>query len=252
MASVKTLGLWLLVLVAEVGCGAIARDMAKQGTEGALETIQEQKAQKTPEEQATDDAVARRNAEQAARGMLDAVTQPERPPSAPLAASPEVPPPGSLPGPGSALTGPGIGGSGSFSSSLATQVARGLTAELGRQLGPDGSGPLGRSLSATAGRMAGSMVEQSRDELGSVFPECEGLQGAQAVDCRDATLGRLGGAFSQGVAGGLMRSFQPWLLALTFVGGLLVGLLLFLSFSVARLRRESSVRQELLRERRHA
>ncbi|RKG77559.1 hypothetical protein D7W79_14940, partial [Corallococcus exercitus] len=234
------------------GCGAIARDMAKQGTEGALESIHEQKQEKTAEDQATDDAVVRHEAEQAARGMLDAVTRPETPPTAPA----DAPPGGAVAnapgGPGVGLPGgAGTGGSGfgTYSSTLASQVARGLSAELERQLGPEGEGPLGQSLSATAGRMATTMVEQSRQELGSVLPECEGRQGAEAVACRDAALTRLGGAFSQGVAGGLVRSFQPWLLGLAFGGGLLVGMLVFLSLSVARLRREV---EPLRQERRHA
>ncbi|MBN8233429.1 hypothetical protein JYK02_38515 [Corallococcus macrosporus] len=136
MRHVKVLGVWMLVLLGGSGCGAIARDMAKQGTEGALESIQEQKNQKSAEDQATDDAVARRNAEQVARGMMDAVTQPERP--AATAAGPEgVPPSG--PGPNAPLPAPlaslapGTGGSGaSFSSALASQVAKGLSTELER------------------------------------------------------------------------------------------------------------------------
>jgi hypothetical protein len=259
MGNAKAMGLGLLMLVGATGCGAIARDLAKQGTKGALESIQEEKEQRTPEDQATNDAVARRNSEQVARGMLDAILNPEGSPSAPLAASPGGSRPGSPAGSGpGGLTAntpvaPGTGGSSSFSSRLATQVARGLTAELGRQLGPDGSGPLGQSLSATAGRMAGTMVEQSRNELGAVFPECGGLEGAQALRCRDAALGRLGGAFSEGIAGGLVRAFRPWLLVLSFAGGLLVGLLLFLSLSVAKLRRESTAaREDPQRQRRHA
>lgn len=255
-AKVMRLGLGLLMLVGSAGCGAIARDVAKQGTEGALESIQAEKEQRTAEDQATIDAVARRNSEQVARGMMDAVVKKDAPATVPLAATPGEGGPGGLAAnaPVTAPMAPGTGGSGSFSSMLAAQVARGLTAELGRQLGPDGSGPLGQSLSATAGRMAGTMVEQSKSELGAVFPECGGLEGAQALSCRDAALGRLGGAFSQGIAGGLIRAFQPWLLALTFAGGLLVGLLLFLSLSVAKLRRESSgaARGDPLRQQRHA
>lgn len=242
--NAKALGLAVLVLMGGTGCGAIARDVAKQGTEGALESIHKPK---TPEDQATDDAVARHEAEQVARGMLDVVTRPETPPTAPG----DAPPGGPVArAPASASGGAGTGGSGfgTYSSTLASQVARGLSAELERQLGPEGEGPLGQSLSVTAGRMATTMVEQSRQELGSVFPECEGRQGAEAEACRDAALTRLGGAFSQGVAGGLVRSLQPWLLGLAFGGGLLVGMLVFLSLSVARLRREV----EPLRQRRQA
>ncbi|NOK16205.1 hypothetical protein [Corallococcus carmarthensis] len=252
MRDVKAVGLAMLVLMGGGGCGAIARDMAKQGTEGALESIQEQKTRMTAEEQAREDAVVRHEAEQVGRGMLDAVTRPETPPTAPG----DVPPGGPVAQTqggalGTASGGAGIGGSGmmgTYSSTLASQVAKGLSAELERQLGPEGEGPLGQSLSATAGRMATRLVEQSRQELGSVFPECEGRQGAEAVACRDAALTRWGGAFSQGVAGGLVRSFQPWLLGMAFGGGLLVGMLVFLSLSVARLRREA----EPLRQRRHA
>ncbi|RKH89912.1 hypothetical protein D7Y21_08800 [Corallococcus sp. AB045] len=251
MRDVKAVGLAMLVLLGSTGCGAIAHDVAKQGTEGALESIQEHEAEKTAEEQATDDALARREAEQAARGMLDAVTRPETPPTAPgdpPSGGPVAEVPGGVLGHASGGTGTGGSGFETYSSTMASQVAKGLSAELERQLGPEGEGPLGQSLSATAGRMATTMVEQSRQELGSVFPECEGRQGAEAVACRDAALTRLGGAFSQGVAGGLVRSFQPWLLGLAFGGGLLVGMLVFLGLSVARLRREV----EPLRERRHA
>ncbi|NOK11229.1 hypothetical protein [Corallococcus exercitus] len=252
MRDVRAVGLAMLVLMGGGGCSAIARDMAKQGTEGALESIQEQEKQKTAEEQTAADSVARHDAEQVARGMLDAFTRPETPPTAPGAVPPGGPVANAPGGPGAGLPeGAGTGGSGSrtYSSTLASQVARGMSAELERQLGPEGEGPLGQSLSATAGRMATTLVEQSRQELGSVFPECEGRQGAEAVACRDASLTRLGGAFSQGVAGGLVRSFQPWLLGLAFGGGLLVGMLVFLGLSVARLRREL---EPLRQQRRHA
>jgi len=238
MSRKNILVLCVIVLGSGVtGCATVARQMAEEGTEGALEAIREEEQQRSVEAQAKVEELARRNAEQLARGMMDAVTRPE----------------GAGAGPSSGTGGSGLGGEArSLSSSVASEMARGLSAELERQLGPDGSGPLARSLSATAGQMAASMVQQSRGELGSLFPECGGLQGEQARTRRDAQLARWGESFSKGVAGGLVQAFQPWLLLLTFAGGLLVGLLVFLSLSVARANREAGGRTFFSRQQRHA
>jgi hypothetical protein len=135
---------------------------------------------------------------------------------------------------------------------LASQVVRAFSAELERQLGPDGTGPLAQSLSATAREVASSVVQQSRNELGTLFPECGGLQGEEARACRDTQLARLGSSFSRGAAEGMVQAFRPWLLLLTFAGGLIMGLLTFLAMSVARANRESSGGAGFLRQRRPA
>ncbi|ATB30846.1 hypothetical protein [Melittangium boletus] len=232
MSRTKLVGL-LVLWVGLPGCATVARQFGEHATMGAQEAMRAEKEQRQPEEQALDDALTRRESEQMARGLVDAFTRPESPFQPPASGG-----------------GPLVDAAGSSSSSLASEVARGLSTELGRQLGPDGTGPLGQSLSATAGRIASSMVQQSRDELGSLFPECGGLQGEQARACRDAQLASLGASFTRGATQGLVQAVRPWLLVFTFTGGLLVGLLVFLSISMVRANRESSRREVLFRQQR--
>jgi hypothetical protein len=232
MARKKLVELLALVCLSGVlACATVARHT----TEGALEAIREDKEQFAEET----NAASRRTAEEITRGALEGLSRPE--PGGAMAAS----------GTGGAGPGPGPGGRGPVPS-LASQITQAFSAELERQLGPEGTGPLARSLSATAGQVAVSVVQQSRDELGTLFPECGGLQGEEARACRDTRLAQLGASFSRGAAQGLVQAVRPWLLLLTFAGGLLVGLLLFLALSVARVPREPAPRTGLFRQRRPA
>lgn len=250
MLRTKWMGLFALVIAGTMpGCATIGH----RTTEGAQQAVLEDKADKTAEEQALDDALARRQAEQTARGFLDALTQPDSPsqsPSAMAAGQPPAPPGPGLGLGGSGLEGSGVGGSvvggsgqlNALGSALATRAARSFSAELERQLGADGTGPLSQSLSAAAGQIASSMVKQSRDELGSLFPECAALEGDAARACRDGQVARLGASFTHGATQGMLQALKPWLLVIAFGGGLLVGLLVFLSLSVVRLNRAAAER----------
>jgi len=225
----------LVWLSGVLSCATAARHIGESTAQGALEAIREDKEKFAQEE---DDA-SRRTASEITRGALEGLTYPEAPPP-------------TEPG-GGAMASTGTGGSGLGPvPSLASQVVRAFSAELERQLGPDGTGPLAQSLSATAGEVASSVVQQSRNELGTLFPECGGLQGEEARACRDTQLARLGSSFSRGAAEGMVQAFRPWLLLLTFAGGLIVGLLMFLAMSVARANRESSGGAGLFRQRRPA
>jgi hypothetical protein len=225
----------LVWLSGVLSCATVARNIGDSTTQGALEAIREDKEKFAQQEE----EASRRTAGEITRGALEGLIYPEAP-------SPTDPG-------GGARASTGTGGSGLGPvPSLASQVARAFSAELERQLGPDGTGPLAQSLSATAGQVASSVVQQSRDELGTLFPECGGLQGEEARACRDEQLARLGSSFSRGAAEGMVQAFRPWLLLLTFGGGLIVGLLMFLAMSMARANRESSGGVGLFRQRRPA
>jgi hypothetical protein len=230
MARKNLVGLFALVCLSNVlACATVARHT----TEGALEAIREEKDQFAQER----DAASRRTAGEITRGALEGLTEPGAG--------------GAVASTGTGGSGPGPGGLGPVPS-LASQVTRAFSAELERQLGPDGTGPLAQSLSATAGQVASSMIQQSRNELGTLFPECGGLQGKEARACRDTQVSQLGASFSRGAAQGLLQAVRPWLLLLTFAGGLIVGLLVFLAISVARANRESAGPAGLFRQRRPA
>lgn len=246
--SRKSLVGLLVVWAVLPGCTSVAYRVGESATKGAQDAMRAEKERRAPEEQALDDALARRQSEQMARGFADALTRAEAPFQPPgdealVAAAPGAP---------EALRGVGGSGLGTTSSALASEIVRGLSAELERQLGSGGEGPLGQSLSATAGRVASTMVQQSRDELGALFPECGGLQGAEARACRDAQVARLGESFTRGATLGVVQALRPWLLVLTFAGGLLVGLLVFLSVSMVRANRDSGRRAGAPREQRLA
>ncbi len=222
LVLVQVLGGW--------GCGALVRST----TRNALEVVREDK---NAHQQEADDA-AQQTAGQVTRGALDAMTGRARAPG------------------GGGGAGEGPGGSGLAPRGpmplLASQLAQGLSAELGRQLGEDGTGPLARSMSAAAGQVASSLIQQSRSELGALFPECAGMDGERARRCQEARLAGLSESIGGGVARGMFQAAQPVLLVLAFGGGLILGLLVFLALSVARLRRESGATGGVLRRPRPA
>jgi hypothetical protein len=227
--------LMLFCLSGVLACATAARQLGTATTQGALEAIRQDKEQFAQD----DDAASRQTAAEIARGAMEALSSAEPSPGADGHGAPATggsPPVQDL-GPAPLL---------------ASRMTRAFSQELERQLGEDGTGPLAQSLSATAGQVASSVVQQSRQELGTLFPECGGLQGGEARACREKQVAQLGASFSRGAAQGLVQAFQPWLLLLTFAGGLLVGLLMFLALSVARANRESSGRLGLLRQRRPA
>lgn len=220
----------LIQAVGGWGCGSLVRDT----TRDALDIVREDKNAHQQEA----DAAARQTASQVTQGSLDAMTGRAPPPPVPLAA---LGAPGGL-GTGGSGWGEVTGGSGLAPRGsvplLASQLAQGLSSELGRQLGEDGTGPLARSMSAAAGQVASSMIQQSRNELEALFPECAGMDGATSRQCQEARLARLSESIGGGVARGMFQAAQPVLLVLAFGGGLTLGLLVFLALSVARLRRE--------------
>ena len=89
-------------------------------------------------------------------------------------------------------------------------------------LGATGEGPLATSLAATAERVSASTVRGIRGEAG-LFPECTGPDRARCVDERLTALSR---AASIGVRDGLRGLVALPLLALSFVLGLIVAVLM--------------------------
>jgi hypothetical protein len=259
MSKKNLLGLLMLVQLSGVlGCATVVR----QSTKGALEAIREQKEEV---DQDQEDSLTRGTAGQMTRGALDALITGEPPPKAQQVEEN----PGSVASgggeagggqggtpasSGGAVASSGTGGSGLGSrgpvSVLSAQLARGLSVELERQLGTDGSGPLARSMSAAAGQVAASVIQQSKDEFGPLFPECVGLEGDAARGCREARMSQLTESIGGGLVRGMFKAAQPVLLIAAFGGGLLVGLLVFLALSVARIHRESGGGAGVLRQRR--
>ncbi|HYO57254.1 hypothetical protein, partial [Archangium sp.] len=260
----------LVCLLGLTACATSARQIGEASTEGAIDALSEQK--KEPGEGVT--SISREAAEEVTKGLLDALSAPEQVMQmrqfvdALVSQSLRSAAGGGVPGPGAGSSGnmggggtgvgPGVGGAGPVGggagmgsvSGLTGDVTRALGMELERLLGPDGKGPLAQSLAATAGQVATSMIQQSRDELGTLFPECAGLGGTAARACMEERVAQLGAAFSRGATVGVRQALQPWLFLLAFGGGLLVGLLVFLGWSAARVNRQMGGRAGTLRQQR--
>jgi hypothetical protein len=134
-------------------------------------------------------------------------------------------PPGAAGGPGAfGPTGSGAGG-GSYLSRMAHMSAAAFgaafSAEVERQLGSDGRGPLSRSIGATARQVSSSVVSGIDAELSSMFPGCTG---ADRSACLQATARDLGAAASEGFVEGLLRAAAWRVLVLAFVLGILAAL----------------------------
>jgi hypothetical protein len=118
-----------------------------------------------------------------------------------------------------------VGGGGSYVAQLshvsAAAFGAAVSAEIRRQLGQDGNGPLARSIGATAGRVSGSVVNGIDEELTAMFPGCNGIaRGA----CLQAVARDLGAAASEGFVDGLLRAAAWRILVLAFVLGVVAAL----------------------------
>lgn len=117
--------------------------------------------------------------------------------------------------------------------------AAALSAELSRQLGADGSGPLATSLGFTAQHVSGSVVRGAEGELAALFPECTG---DQRRACLEAEVRQLGRAASAGFMEGVFASSAWPAMAIAFFGG--VGFAIGAGLVLSLLRRGRRARHE--------
>jgi hypothetical protein len=100
-------------------------------------------------------------------------------------------------------------------SPLAEALVASFSKELIAQLGPDGEGPLARSLAAVSEKLAASVVRGVRAEIA---PECEGDDSSRCLDRRIQALGK---ATSAGLSAGASPTFGPYPIVIGFIAGLL-------------------------------
>jgi hypothetical protein len=115
---------------------------------------------------------------------------------------------------------------------VAAALERKLVDNLREDLGEHGEGPLGRSLSATVGRMSSEATANAVERL---LPDCADSSDKRCLDHRVAQL-------SHSAAVGFVRGMKDTLgwvaLVLAFVLGLLLALIGFLLWSLHRTRRD--------------
>lgn len=116
---------------------------------------------------------------------------------------------------------------GSRVDSLTQNLVASFSRELINQLGPEGEGPLAKSLAATTEMMASSAMRGVRIEIA---PDC-----AEAGDqrCFERRLEALGRATSSGIGEGLADSFGWVPMLVGFIGGLVAAIFGFLVVHVA-------------------
>jgi hypothetical protein len=127
---------------------------------------------------------------------------------------------------------------GRVSSDSAAAFAAAFAAELQRDLGPDGRGPLAASLGATAAQISGSAVQGARGELPDLFPGCEG-QDRRA--CLETGVRSLGKAAATGFMEGIAETAAWPLLGLAFLLGIVA---ILVAQGVGRLLRRPAARRE--------
>ena len=207
--------------VSQAGCG-IAERAGRGATQGAIGTLAKKVPDREGMKQLAEDIKRR-----AARGFVNELSQPE-PDRRPRRRHPARRRPsaarhrrrrGRSPGRG-AVEAIGLGRA-AFSRQMVDA------------LGPAGEGPLGRSLSATAGKMSGAMTRGVGGELGPLFPEC---RGADASKCVELAVERLSRASAAGLAAGVRAWLGPWPLVLAFAAGALFALLVAWASTLRRAR----------------
>jgi hypothetical protein len=178
--------------------------ISRQATRGALEAVEEQarKREETPGIPA-----AHKAAQAAVAGSLQQLSEPQQAAELRQVAA--------------QVTG------------TATAV---LTRQLERALGPDGEGPLGRSLAATTQRVTAAAIEAWTAQLeGALVPCRDAPDRARCLEEHVFALSRAAGhGFTRGVGDGLPAF--GWA-ALGFALGLVVALVLFGSWSAIAARR---------------
>jgi hypothetical protein len=116
---------------------------------------------------------------------------------------------------------------GAFGGDLSSGIARGFSRQLQLELGPDGSGPLGKSLAGVVQEMSGAVTTGVVSELSPVESECTGSDRKACVDRRVYDVSRLAAI---GVADGVAHSVRIPVLVLTFLGGFVVALIAAAAF----------------------
>jgi hypothetical protein len=106
-----------------------------------------------------------------------------------------------------------------------------FTEELQRALGPDGRGPLARSMDATAARVSGSAAAGLRGELDDLFPGCAGEDRPACVEAGVRSLGR---AAAAGFVEGVVASAAWPLAALAVLAGAVLTLVVQGAFGLLR------------------
>lgn len=119
---------------------------------------------------------------------------------------------------------------------LAREAAQGaaqaFVAVLSQQLGPDGDGPLARTIAASGERIAGASARGVSAEVSGLFPACQDAQGADRASCIQSQIEAFSRAASAGAVQGMGRSLVP--LAIAFVAGLLIAVLVLGAWSSLR------------------
>lgn len=197
-----------------LSCGAALQLTGAETAEGAVAGIEEELRIEGQE------LLTERLAARAARGAVDGLSNPEqlREIARILAAS----------GAGALEGAAGIGFDGDtldgavpieqVSAQAAEAIARALAQELIVQLGPQGDGPLTRSISAAVNDIVAAAVIGIPHEA-LIFPECRGENRQRCIEQR---LGALSRAATAGATRGAMQAVDVYLLLL----GVLIGLVL--------------------------
>jgi hypothetical protein len=116
---------------------------------------------------------------------------------------------------------------GAFGNDFSAGFALGMSRQLQLELGPDGSGPLGKSLSGLAQEMSGAVTNGVVAELSPVDKDCAGPDRKGCVDRRVYDMSRVAAV---GFADGVAHSLRLPVLVLTFAGGFVIALIAMAAF----------------------
>jgi hypothetical protein len=130
----------------------------------------------------------------------------------------------------------GAAGAGSPVEAMAAQAARTFEAQLVAALGPQGNGPLARTLTTTADQMAAAAA---RGAASNLLPGCDPRQTPGCVERQISELAQITGA---GVARGVRQELRWTLLIAVFAAGFLAamaGVLMWQMWTTRRALREA-------------
>jgi hypothetical protein len=134
------------------------------------------------------------------------------------------------------MTAHGAAGAGSPVEAMSAQAARTFEAQLVAALGPQGNGPLARTLTNTADQVAAAAA---RGAASNLLPGCDPRQTPGCVERQISELAQITGA---GVARGVKQELRWTLLIAVFAAGFLVamaGVLLWQMWTTRRALREA-------------
>jgi hypothetical protein len=225
--------IYLIMFLVMLGCGS-TQQVGRSAAKGALDAVKEQS--RAPEHGPPPLEDVARNIIRGALNELDTARSQAQ--LGRVAASTTRGAVGPFVGPlpglgwgGGPVSGRSSNGGVPMASMVSEGFTLGLSRELQAQLGPDGEGPLAKSLAGLTGQLSGAAATAVTQSLTTDLGDCAGADRARCADKRVQEMSR---SAAVGFAHGIVDTINVVLLAAAFACGIVAALLFFFAVRLTR------------------